>query len=136
MQRLRQFGQLRFVGLQRENSRRRTIIACPAPLGRLYTPKCNVPLPKRNHPLNRNRNSAGSGTGVVEVLEYLLHYFGEKPHLRVAAIVSLVVGALSALFNRYAMRRGTLLVGAESSGYGGILFSPKLTAGWLHRSFR
>ncbi len=56
-----------------------------------------------------------------QVLEYLLHWFQGTPHLRVAAIVSLVVGAISALFNWYAMRRGTLLVGGEGSAFGGDL---------------
>ena len=50
---------------------------------------------------------------LFQVLEYWLHWFRGTPHLRPAEIVSVVVSAISALFNWYAMRRGTLLVGAE-----------------------
>jgi hypothetical protein len=53
-----------------------------------------------------------------QALEYVLHWFGGTPHLRVAAIVSLVVSAISSLFNLYAMRRGTLLVGDEGATLG------------------
>jgi hypothetical protein len=63
-------------------------------------------------------------------LEYLLHWFRGTPHLRIAEIVSVFVGAISALFNWYAMRRGTLLVGGEGGSFGrdlyrlpGLLFS-------------
>src|SRR5271157_739683 len=58
---------------------------------------------------------------IFQALEYLLHWFRGTPHLRVAGIVSLLVGAISALFNWYAMRRGTLLVGREGGGFGGDL---------------
>lgn len=69
---------------------------------------------------------------VFQVLEYLLHSFRGTPHLRIAAIVSLIVSALSALFNWYAMRRGTLLVGRGSGGFGGDLRRlPRLLFGFL-----
>ena len=55
---------------------------------------------------------------IFQVLEYVLHWFMGTPHLRVAAIVSLGVGSISALFNWYAMHRGTLLVGGEGGGFG------------------
>ena len=55
---------------------------------------------------------------VFQGLEYLLHWFRGTPHLRIAAIVSLIVGSISALFNWYAMRRGTLLVGGEGKSFG------------------
>ncbi len=58
---------------------------------------------------------------IFQVLEYLLHWFRGTPHLHVAAIVSLIVSSLSALFNWYAMRRGTLLVGGEGGSFGGDL---------------
>jgi hypothetical protein len=58
---------------------------------------------------------------IFQVLEYVLHWFRGTPHLRIAGIVSLVVSALSALFNWYAMRRGTLLVGGEGGGFGADL---------------
>lgn len=67
-----------------------------------------------------------------QVLEYVLHWFRGTPHLRVAAIVSFVVSAVSALFNWYAMRRGTLLVGRDASGFGGDLRRlPRLLLGFL-----
>lgn len=56
-----------------------------------------------------------------QVLEYVLHWFMGTPHLRVAAIVSFFVAAVSSLFNWYAMRRGTLLVGGEGTGFGNDL---------------
>ena len=55
---------------------------------------------------------------IIQVLEYLLHWFRGTPHLRIAAIVSVIFGGFSALFNWYAMLRGTLLVGGEGSGFG------------------
>jgi hypothetical protein len=58
---------------------------------------------------------------IFQVLEYLLHWFRGTPHLRIAGIVSLIVGSISALFNWYAMRRGTLLVGGEGKSFGGDL---------------
>jgi hypothetical protein len=67
-----------------------------------------------------------------QVLEYLLHWFRGTPHLRIAAFVSLAVSAVSALFNWYAMRRGTLLVGREAGGFGGdIRRLPRLLLGFL-----
>jgi hypothetical protein len=51
-------------------------------------------------------------------IEYILHWFRGTPHLRIAAIVSLIISGLSALFNWFAMRRGTLLVGGEGDSFG------------------
>jgi hypothetical protein len=69
---------------------------------------------------------------IFQVLEYLLHWFRGTPHLRIAEIVSLVVSGVSALFNWYAMRRGTLLVGRGSGGFGGDLRRlPLLLFGFL-----
>ena len=51
-------------------------------------------------------------------LEYWLHWMRGTPHLRLAEIFSVVVSACSALFNWYAMRRGTLLVGEEGTDFG------------------
>jgi hypothetical protein len=50
-------------------------------------------------------------------LEYWLHWLRGTPHLRVAEIVSVVISACSTLFNWYAMRRGTLLVGGEGASF-------------------
>ncbi len=61
---------------------------------------------------------AGVMPVTFQVLEYVLHWFRGTPHLRVAGIVSLVVSAISSLFNLYAMRRGTLLVGGEAANFG------------------
>ena len=67
-----------------------------------------------------------------QILEYVLHWFRRTPHLRTAGIVSLVVSAISALFNWYAMRRGTLLVGRDARGFGGDLRRlPRLLVGFL-----
>ncbi len=69
---------------------------------------------------------------VFQALEYLLHWFRGTPHLRLAEIVSLVVSGLSALFNWYAMRRGTLLVGKDSRSFGTDIHKlPRLIAGFL-----
>jgi hypothetical protein len=69
---------------------------------------------------------------IFQVLEYCLHWFRGTPHLRIAGVVSLVVGAVSALFNWYAMRRGTLLVGRDGGGFGGDLRRlPHLLFGFL-----
>lgn len=69
---------------------------------------------------------------LLQGFEYLLHWFRGTPHLHVAAIVSLIVSGLSALFNWYAMRRGTLLVGAEGGGFGTDLGRlPRLLLGFL-----
>jgi hypothetical protein len=69
---------------------------------------------------------------IFQVLEYLLHWFRGTPHLRIAEIVSLIVSGLSALFNWYAMRRGTLLVGGEGANFGGDLRRlPRLFVGFV-----
>ena len=39
-------------------------------------------------------------------LEYGMHWLRGTPHLRAAEIASVIMSALSALFNWYAMRRG------------------------------
>jgi len=65
-------------------------------------------------------------------IEYVLHWFRGTPHLRIAEIVSLVVSGISALFNWYAMRRGTLLVGGEGASFGSDLGRlPRLIFGFL-----
>lgn len=69
---------------------------------------------------------------IFQVLEYLLRWFRGTPHLRIAEIVSLLVSGLSALFNWYAMRRGTLLVGGEGGNFGGDLRRlPRLFVGFV-----
>jgi hypothetical protein len=58
---------------------------------------------------------------LFQILEYSLHHLRGTPHLRLAEIVSLFVSGVSALFNWYAMRRGTLLVGGEGGSFGADL---------------
>jgi len=58
---------------------------------------------------------------IFQVLEYWLHWLRGTPHLRTAEITSVVVSAISALLNWYAMRRGTLLVGGEGRRFGADL---------------
>jgi hypothetical protein len=53
-----------------------------------------------------------------QLLEYGLHRLRGTPHLIPAEIVSLIVSGISALFNWYAMQRGTLLVGGEGRAFG------------------
>jgi hypothetical protein len=69
---------------------------------------------------------------IFQVMEYWLHWLRGTPHLRPAELTSVVVSAVSALFNWYAMRRGTLLVGAEAGGFGADLRRlPRLAVGFL-----
>lgn len=58
---------------------------------------------------------------VFQVFEFLVHWFRGTPHLKAAAIVSLIVSGISSLFNWYAMRRGALLVGSEGRSFGSDL---------------
>jgi hypothetical protein len=53
-----------------------------------------------------------------QVLEYGMHYLRGTPHLKVAEIISVIVSALSGLFNWYAMRQGTMLVAGEGVSLG------------------
>ena len=65
-------------------------------------------------------------------IEYVLHWLRGTPHLRIAEIVSVIISGLSALFNWYALRRGTLLVGGEGASFGRDLARlPRLIFGFL-----
>lgn len=121
-----------FVGLQRE-------IPAGVPLS---PPRCrredsalpNATPPSRNGTVLSTDTGIRrvSGTGIVQVLQYLLHRFRGTPHLCTAGIVPLVVASFSALFNWYAMLRGTLQVGGEGSGSGRDLYCrPLLLLGFL-----
>jgi hypothetical protein len=55
---------------------------------------------------------------VFQVFEAYLHWTRGTPHWRVAEGVSVVVSAVSSLFNWYAMQQGTLLVGREGRTFG------------------
>src|SRR5262249_21977341 len=52
---------------------------------------------------------------IGQVIEYEVHAWRGTPHRIFAVIVSSILSAVSSLFNWYAMRQGTLLVGAERS---------------------
>jgi len=54
---------------------------------------------------------------VMQAVEYLVHWLRGTHHLHSVLIGSVVVSALSSLFNWFAMRRGTLLVGAEGKSF-------------------
>ena len=69
---------------------------------------------------------------LFQTAEYLLHWLRGTPHLRMAEIASVVLSGISALFNWYAMRRGTLLVGREGDSFGSDLGRlPRLIFGFL-----
>ena len=48
---------------------------------------------------------------IGQVIEYEVHSWRSTPHRTFAVIVSTILGALSSLFNWYAMRHGAMLVG-------------------------
>jgi hypothetical protein len=56
-----------------------------------------------------------------QILEYTAHVWHRTPHRVVAVIVSSVLGAISSLFNWYAMKQGALLTGSEQSSFGSDL---------------
>jgi len=69
---------------------------------------------------------------LFQIAEYSLHWFRGTPHLRIAEIVSVILSGISALFNWYVMRRGTLLVGSEGASFGSDLGRlPRLIFGFL-----
>lgn len=59
--------------------------------------------------------------GVFQVFEAYLHWSRGTPHWRIAEMVSVIVSTVSSLFNWYAMRQGTFLVGAEGKSFGSDL---------------
>jgi hypothetical protein len=58
---------------------------------------------------------------IFQVFEGLLHWLRGTPHWQIAEIVSLLVAALSSLFNWYAMRQEVLLVHGEGGSFGSDL---------------
>jgi len=52
-----------------------------------------------------------------QVLEYAIHTWHGTPHRVAAVIVSSIFSAIASLFNWYAMKHGTLLVGNERSEF-------------------
>jgi hypothetical protein len=59
--------------------------------------------------------------GIFQIFEAVLHWIRGTPHLRTVESFSIAVSAVSSLFNCYAMRRGTLLVGREGDSFGSDL---------------
>lgn len=58
---------------------------------------------------------------IGQVIEYKVHLWRGTPHRIPAVIVSSVLSAISSLFNWYAMKHGTMLVGGEGNSLGNDL---------------
>jgi hypothetical protein len=54
---------------------------------------------------------------IGQIIEYAVHTWHRTPHRVIAVIISSVLSAGSSLFNWYAMKQGTLLVGEERSSF-------------------
>jgi hypothetical protein len=52
-----------------------------------------------------------------QVIEYGIHVWHQTPHRVAAVIVSTFLGAIASLFNWYAMKQGTMLVGGEETSF-------------------
>ncbi len=69
---------------------------------------------------------------VSQVLDYLVHLLMATPNLRIGSLASLTFSVISALFNWYSMRHGTLLVGSEQDSFANDLRRlPRLVVGFL-----
>ena len=67
-----------------------------------------------------------------QIIEYEAHAMRGTPHRVLAVIISSVLAAISSLFNWYAMKKGTLLVGGEGKSFSRDLASiPKLLGHFL-----
>jgi hypothetical protein len=77
-------------------------------------------------------------------LEFLVHGVRHTPHLRTSMISSMSFTVVSTLFNLYAMRRGTMVVGGNCPSLGQDIRSmPGVVGGflavfplWIRRSLR
>lgn len=70
--------------------------------------------------------------GIFQIFEAVLHWIRATPHWRIVESFSIVVSAVSSLFNWYAMKRGTLLVGGEGDSLGSDLrHLPRLLLSFL-----
>jgi hypothetical protein len=58
---------------------------------------------------------------VLQAMEYGFHFALGTPNLQHGAIVSLIITAVGALFNLFAMRHGTFLTGSEGHSLGSDL---------------
>jgi len=54
---------------------------------------------------------------IGQIIEYAVHTWHRTPHRVIAVIISSVLSAISSLFNWYAMKQGTMLVGDERSSF-------------------
>lgn len=78
------------------------------------------------------------------VLEFFVHYLRHTPHLKASIISSMSFTVISTLFNVYAMRRGTMVVGKNAASIGQDMRAmPRVIGGflaviplWVMRSFR
>ena len=76
-----------------------------------------------------------------QVIEYVVHLWHQTPHRLAAVIISTLLGGIAQLFNWYAMKHGSLLVGGERSSFAAdlrrfpVLFARFLWLGpqWLAR---
>lgn len=81
---------------------------------------------------------------VSHSLEFVVHWLRHTPHLKVSIISSMCFTVISTLFNYYAMRRGTMVVGANSPSLAQDMRAlPRVIGGflavgpvWLWKSLR
>jgi hypothetical protein len=65
-------------------------------------------------------------------LEFLMHWLRHTPHLKTSIISSMTFTVFSTLFNFYAMRRGTMVVGKDSASVAEDLRAmPRVLGGFL-----
>jgi hypothetical protein len=65
-------------------------------------------------------------------LEFLVHWLRHTPNLKTSIISSMSFTAISTLFNFYAMRRGTMVVGENSATLGQDMRAmPRMIGGFL-----
>lgn len=77
-------------------------------------------------------------------LEFLVHWLRQTPHLKASIISSVSFTGVSTLFNFYAMRRGTMVVGENAASIGADMRAmPRMIAGfiaagplWIRRSLQ
>jgi len=65
-------------------------------------------------------------------LEFLVHWLRHTPHLKASIISSMSFTVVSTLFNFYAMRRGTMVVGKDAVSIGADMRAlPRVIGGFL-----
>src|SRR5271165_4178983 len=69
---------------------------------------------------------------VSHSLEFMVHWLRHTPHLKVSIISSMAFTVVSTLFNFYAMRRGTMVVGRNGASLGQDMRAmPRVIGGFL-----